>query len=173
MECITGIDYVIEPNRYSRFASEQGGDWLRCCTELVSTGPLWCVGVAACVLPESRVSRPQQVGLIPQATSSMGTLSLRLAVARSQERMPFLTSLSACCMGYNLFRAESDEKYMWNVKCGVLENIKECSAPCAARKINDPDWLLHKTKSAENRPLYEEKRRSQFKFLCVLWSAQP
>lgn len=46
-------------------------------------------------------------------------------------------------MGHNLFvrrvRPESDEKYMWNVKCSVSENIKEGSEPWGACKINDPD----------------------------------
>lgn len=60
---------------------------------------------------------------------------------------------------------------MWNVKCGVSENIKEGKEPWGACKINDPDWLLRKTKRGEKRLLYVE--RLQFKFLCVLWSAEP
>lgn len=67
-------------------------------------------------------------------------------------------------LGHKLFvshiRLESDEKYMWNVKCRVSENIKDYIKPSQVCKINDPDWLLQKTKRGENRLLYEKGHSS-------------
>lgn len=88
----------------------------------------------------------------------------------------FLTLLraeiSVRCMGYNLLagpaRSESDVECKWNVKCGISKNIKECSKPPGTRKINDPDWLLHKNK--DGREWASVWKRGQSSSYCVFYN---
>lgn len=139
---------------------------------------LWCGCMCAAQVKSTQTppSRPHTLSnIIKWRPYLSGVL-----MAKSQERMPFpyfplcldkciLHVIQLVCKSCQA-REWREVGYMWNVKCSVSENIKECSEPRGACKINDPDWLLHKTKSGENSLLYEKGHSSSSCVFYNLWT---